>query len=123
MAPLDPDHIRIAHDIVTDASPGFLPAPSGTLEEAHDVSYFVINDGSVVKSTNMTAHRANQFISTFTGKKPARAPALDTKEGLSKLHVITWMRPRYGHQGRVPRGAKRVPAQPKQVSAQIDHVE
>ena len=122
--PLDPDHIRIAHDIVTEASPGFLPAPSGTLEEAHDVSYFVINDGSVVKSTNMTAHRANQFISTFTGKKPARAPALDTKEGLPKLHVIT--------HGCVlvtviktgsPEEQKRVPAQPKQASAQIDHVE
>jgi hypothetical protein len=37
-APLGPDHIRITHDIVTGASPGFLPAPTGTLEEAHDVT-------------------------------------------------------------------------------------
>ena len=87
--PLDPDDIRIARDIIEDASPAYLKVPAGSdLPPSNDVSYYVINDGSIVRDKNMTPHRMGQFLSTYLGKSPFRCPSTNSSEGLSKLHEI-----------------------------------
>ena len=89
-SPLDPDHIRIAHDLVTSASPGFLRVPPGELEDAPDVVHYAINDGVIGKPTmNMADARMKNFVRTVKGKEPSRLSNTDHEARLSKLRTIT----------------------------------